>query len=106
MRFQSGPGPIVETASWELGGSTRGLEYFDGYRGWHAPPGWMHADAVPETNPKLMPSLLHGTGFQFEYGANGALVHFHTSPGDRLRNVSRGQALEFETTFHGQCSSA
>jgi hypothetical protein len=101
MRFQAGRGPIVETASWELGGSTRGLAYFDGYRGWHAPPGWLRADAVPETNPKLMPSLLHGTGFQFEFGAHGALVHFHTSPGDRLRNVSRGQALEFETTFHG-----
>jgi hypothetical protein len=101
MRFTAGRGPIVETASWEPGGSTHGLSYFDGYRGWHAPPEWQRADAVPPTNPKLMPSLLHGTGFQFEYGADRALIHFHTSPGDRLRNASCGQALEFQTTFHG-----
>ena len=28
-------------------------------------------------------------------------VHFHTTPGDSLRNASRGEALEFETTLHG-----
>lgn len=94
-------GPIVETASWELGGTTRGLSYFDGYRGWHGPPQWVRADAVPLTNPKLMPSLLQGTGFQFEHGDAGALLHFHTSLGDRLQNVSRGEALEFQTTFNG-----
>ena len=88
-----------ETASWELGGSTHGLTYFDGYRGWHAPPGWHRADQVSHTNPKLQPSLLHGTGFQCEHGPPGALVHFHTTPGDRLHNVSRGKALEFTTTF-------
>jgi len=101
IQFKAEGGPIIETASWELGGSTKGLSYFDGYRGWHAPPDWIWAHAVPPTNPKLMPSLLHGTGFQFEHGKNGALVHFHTTPGDRLQNVSRGAALEFETTFHG-----
>jgi hypothetical protein len=104
MQFKADAGPLVETASWELGGSTRGLSYFDGYRGWHGPPQWLAADAVAETNPKLTPSLLHGTGFQFEHGAPGALVHFHTTPGDRLRNVSRGEALEFQTTFHGPTS--
>ena len=71
-----------------------GLSYYDGYRGWHAPPQWMQADAVPMTNPKLMPSLLQGTGFQFEHGSAGALLHFHTSLGDQLRNVSRGEALD------------
>ena len=94
-------GPIVERASWELTGETKGLSYFDGYRGWHAPPQWMEADAVKQTNPKLMPSLLQGAGFQFEYDDANALLHFHTSPGDQLRNVARGDALEFETTFHG-----
>lgn len=94
-------GPIVETASWEPGGSTRGLTFQDGYRGWHAPPGWLPADAVPETNPKLSPGLLNGTGFQFLHGPDGALATFHASPGDRLKNVSRGEALEFETTWAG-----
>ena len=94
-------GPIVERASWELTGSTSGLSYFGGYRGWHAPPQWTEADAVRQTNPKLMPSLLQGAGFQFEHDDTSALLHFHTSPGDQLRNVSRGEALEFETTFHG-----
>ncbi|MBI3882144.1 MAG: hypothetical protein HY301_19050 [Verrucomicrobia bacterium] len=101
IRFQTSAGPVVETASWELGGDTRGLDYIDGYRGWHAPPSWTRAAAVPETNPKLLPSLLHGTGFQFEHGRDGALLHFHTTPGDRLRNASRGAALEFETTHDG-----
>jgi len=101
MLFQAEHGPIVETASWELGGSTRGLSYFDGYRGWHAPPQWQDANNVPPTNPKLLPSLLAGAGFQFEHGPDGALVHFHTSPGDSLRNASRGEVLEFETAFHG-----
>jgi len=101
MQFNTERGPIVETASWELAGTTRGLSCFDGYRGWHAPPQWMRADAVPMTNPKLMPSLLQGTGFQFEHGNAGALLHFHTSLGDRLQNVSRGEALEFQTTFSG-----
>ena len=101
MHFQAQRGPIVERASWELGGSTRGLSYFDGYRGWHAPPQWQDADAVPPTNPKLMPSLLAGAGFQFQHDPDGALVHFHTSPGDRLHNASRGEVLEFETTFDG-----
>lgn len=101
MHFKAERGLIVETASWELEGTTRGLSYFDGYRGWHAPPQWMRADAMPMTNPKLMPSLLQGTGFQFEHRDADALVHFHTSVGDRLRNVSRGEALEFETTFNG-----
>ena len=32
MGFQAERGPLIETASWELGGSTRGLTYFDGYR--------------------------------------------------------------------------
>jgi predicted amidohydrolase len=104
MKFQAGHGPLVETASWEVGGSTRGLSYFDGYRGWHAPPGWLQADAVPPTNPKLTPSLLAGTGFQFEHGPGGALVHFHTTPGDHLGNVSHGEALEFETAFHGSAT--
>jgi hypothetical protein len=106
MLLSAERGPIVETASWELGGTTRGLTYFDGYRGWHAPPTWLPANEVPETNPKLIPSLLHGTGFQFEHGTNGALVHFHTTPGDRLRNVSRGEALEFETWYDGGASVA
>jgi hypothetical protein len=101
LQFEADRGPIVETASWELGGTTRGLHYFDGYRGWHAPPGWMQADAVPMTNPKLRPALLQGTGFQFEHGKSSALLLFHTTLGDQLRNVSRGEALEFETTFHG-----
>lgn len=101
VQFKAERGPIVETASWELGGSTRGLTYFDGYRGWHAPPDWTRADVVPMTNPKLMPSLLQGTGFQFEHGKDGSLLHFHTNLGDRLRNVSRGETLEFETTFNG-----
>ena len=101
MQFKAERGPIVETASWELGGTARGLSYFDGYRGWHAPPQWIQADVVPMTNPKLMPSLLQGTGFQFEHGNAGALLHFHTSLGDQLRNVSRGEALEFQTTFNG-----
>ncbi len=104
LEFKAGEGPIVETSSWEMRGSTHGLSYFDGYRGWHAPPEWLPADAVPPTIPKLSPSLLHGTGFQFQHGAAGALVHFHTTPGDRLRNASRGKALEFETTFHGTTS--
>jgi hypothetical protein len=98
MRFTAENGPIVETASWEPGGDTTGLDYFDGYRGWGAPPIWQRAAGVPETNPKLTPSLLHGTGFQFLHGEREALIHFHTSPGDRLRNASRGRALEFETT--------
>lgn len=101
LQFNAERGPIVETASWELGGATRGLSYFDGYRGWHAPPEWMHADVVPTTNPKLMPSLMEGAGFQFQHGNSGALLHFHTTLGDRLRNASRGEALEFETAFHG-----
>jgi len=101
MELKAARGPIVETASWELGGSTKGLSYFDGYRGWHAPPQWLPADAVPQTNPKLLPSLLQGTGLQFEHGAAGALLHFHTTPGDRLRNVSHGETLEFDTTFNG-----
>jgi hypothetical protein len=103
IRFETeaGRGPIVETSSWELGGSTRDLTYFDGYRGWHAPPAWLEAAAVPETNPKLTPSLLHGTGFQLEHGPEGALVVFHTGEGDRLQNASRGEALEFVTTFDG-----
>lgn len=104
MELKATRGPIVETASWELGGSTKGLSYFDGYRGWHAPPQWLHADAVPETNPKLLPSLLQGTGFQFQHGEAGALLHFHTTPGDRLRNASRGESLEFVTTFDGPAS--
>jgi hypothetical protein len=101
MRFTAAKGPVVETASWEPGGSAKGLSYFDGYRGWHAPPDWVRADAVPPTNPKRMPSLLHGTGFQVLHGRDGALLHFHTAPGDRLKNASRGEALEFETTYHG-----
>jgi hypothetical protein len=101
IEFRTDHGPIVETASWELGGSTHGLSYFDGYRGWHAAPDWVPADAVPPPNPKLVPSLLHGTGFQFQHGSAGALVHFHTAAGDAVRNASRGEALEFETTFHG-----
>jgi hypothetical protein len=101
MQFRAERGPIVETASWELGGSTRGLSYFDGYRGWHAPPQWLYADAVAPTNLKLLPSLLSGAGFQFEHGTNGALLHFHTSVGDSLRNASRGETLEFESAFHG-----
>lgn len=101
MELKTSGGAIVETASWELGGSTKALSYFDGYRGWHAPPQWLQADAVPQTNPKLLPSLLAGTGFQLQCGPRGALLHFHTTPGDRLRNVSRGAALKFETTFHG-----
>jgi hypothetical protein len=101
MRFQCERGPIVETASWELGGTTRELSYFDGYRGWHAPPQWQSAAAVLQTNPKLAPSLLAGTGFQFEHGKEGALVHFHTHAGGQLRNVSRGEALEFVSTFNG-----
>lgn len=101
MRFQCERGPIVETASWELGGSTRGLSYFDGYRGWHAPPQWQSASAVPETNPKLVPSLLAGTGFQFQHGKEGALVLFHTHTGGQLRNASRGETLEFVSSFHG-----
>jgi hypothetical protein len=101
MELNAARGPVVETASWELGGSTKGLSYFDGYRGWHAPPQWLAADTVPQTNPKLLPSLLQGAGFQFEHGAAGALLHFHTTLGDRLRNVSRGETLEFETAFHG-----
>ncbi|HZO83952.1 MAG TPA: hypothetical protein VFC26_01985, partial [Verrucomicrobiae bacterium] len=101
LQFKTERGPIVETASWELGGTTRGLSYLDGYRGWHAAPAWMQADAVPATNPKLMPSLLEGVGFQFQHGTLCALLHFHTTPGDRLRNISRGEALEFETNFHG-----
>jgi len=101
MRFESERGPTVETASWELGGSTRGLTYFDGYRGWHAPPEWRSAAAVPETNPKLVPSLLAGTGFQFQHGNEGALVRFHTHAGGHLRNASRGDTLEFVTSFHG-----
>ncbi|MCI0343212.1 MAG: hypothetical protein L0216_19050 [Planctomycetales bacterium] len=100
-RLESAAGPVVETASWELGGSTRGLSYFDGYRGWHEPPSWSRADAVPETNPKLRPSLLHGTGFQFLHGPTGALATFHASPGDRLVSRSRGEALETETTWAG-----
>jgi hypothetical protein len=101
MRFQCERGPIVETATWELGGTTRGLSYFDGYRGWHAPPQWQSANSVPETNPKLVPSLLAGTGFQFQHGKEGALVHFHTHGGGQLKNVSRGDALDFVSTFHG-----
>jgi len=101
MRFRAAAGPVVEVASWEPGGDTRGMDYFDGYRGWSAPPAWQPAGAVGETNPKLMPSLLHGVGFQFEHGRDSALLHFHTAPGDRLRNVSRGGALEFETTHDG-----
>jgi len=101
MRFQCERGPIVQTASWELGGSTKGLSYFDGYRGWHAPPQFQSASAVPETNPKLIPSLLSGAGFQFQYGKEGALVHLHMHAGGQLRNASRGDALEFVYTFHG-----
>lgn len=101
MRFQCERGPIVESASWELGAGTRGLSYFDGYRGWHGPPQWQSASAVPETNPKLVTSLLAGTGFQFQHGREGALVHFHTHAGGQLRNASRGEALEFVSTFHG-----
>jgi hypothetical protein len=101
MRFQCERGPIVETASWELGGSTRDLSYFDGYRGWHAPPQWKPAAAVPETNPKLVPSLLAGAGFQFQHGKEGALGRFHTHAGDQLRNASRGDSLEFVSSFHG-----
>lgn len=104
MEFKSSEGEVVERASWELGGSTKGLSYFDGYRGWHAPPQWMAADSVEETNPKLLPSLLQGTGFQFEHGSHGALLHFHSTPGDRLKNVSRGESLEFVTTFNGASS--
>ncbi len=100
-RLATAAGPIVETASWEPGGSTRGLSYFDGYRGWHEPPGWARADAVPETNQKLCPSLLHGTGFQFLQGPAGALAAFHASPGDRLVSRSRGEALEMETSWTG-----
>jgi hypothetical protein len=106
MELKAAKGPIVETASWELGGSTKGLSYFDGYRGWHAPPQWVQADAVPPTNPKLLPSLLQGAGFQLKHGAAGALLHFHTTPGDRLRNASRGESLEFVTTFDGPASVA
>lgn len=101
LSLSTAAGPVVETASWELGGNSHGLSFFDGYRGWHAPPVWSEADALPETNPKLAPSLLHGTGFQFEHGPAGALVSFHTSLGDRVRTASRGEALEFETTFNG-----
>src|SRR5262245_34313507 len=101
IRLECDRGPILDTASWELGGSTKGLSYFDGYRGWHAPPQWQSAAAVPETNPKLVPSLLAGTGFQFLHGQEGALVHFHTHAGGQLRNVSRGEALEFVCRFHG-----
>jgi hypothetical protein len=101
MTLRTARGPIVETASWEPGGSTRGLTYFDGYRGWHAPPAFQPADGVDETNPKLMPGLLSGAGFQFLHGPGGALALFHTAAGDRLKNVSRGEALEFETTFAG-----
>jgi hypothetical protein len=92
-------GTVVETASWEPGGSTRGLTYFDGYRGWHGPPAWTPANVVAATNPKLAPSMLHGTGFQMVHGAHGALVLFHATAGDRLQNASRGEALEFETSF-------
>jgi len=49
----------------------------------------------------LTPSLLHGTGFRFLHGDAGALVHFHATPGDRLRNCSRGNSKVFETTFDG-----
>jgi hypothetical protein len=101
LRFAANGASIVENASWELGGDTAGLSYFDGYRGWHAPPQWHAASAVTETNPKLSPSLLHGTGFQFLHGDIGALVHFHTSPGDRLRNVSRGRTRRFIFTAAG-----
>lgn len=101
LRFEAKTGPIVETASWEPGGTTRGATYFDGYRGWHAPPAFVAADAVPETNPKLRPSLLHGTGFQFIHGPGGGLATFHACPGDRLVNASRGEALEHVTTFEG-----
>ncbi len=97
---------IVETASWEPGGSTKGLDYFDGYRGWHAPPSWQKAAAVAETNPKLTPSLLHGTGFQLLHGSDGVLLVFHAVPGDRLVNASRGEALEFVTTFDGPSTIA
>jgi hypothetical protein len=92
---------IVETASWEPGGTTHGLSFQDGYRGWHAPPQGQAADAVAETNPKLMPGMLSGTGFQLLHGPAGALATFHTLPGDRLKTVSRGEALEFETTWTG-----
>ncbi|MGH9362021.1 MAG: hypothetical protein ACRD2T_08895, partial [Thermoanaerobaculia bacterium] len=34
-------------------------------------------------------------------GPGGALLLFHASPGDRLRNASRGEALEFVTRFDG-----
>jgi hypothetical protein len=101
MELRAEASDIVETASWEPGGTTRGLAYFDGYRGWHAPPGWLGADAVAGTNPKLAPSLLEGTGFQVLHGPDGVLLVFHTAPGDRLVNASRGEALRFETTFDG-----
>ena len=101
MRFRSEEGPIVETATWELGGSTRDLSYFDGYRGWSGPPGWQSAARVPETNPKLVPSLLAGTGFQFQHGGAGALVRFHGHAGGALRNASRGETLDFVTRYHG-----
>ncbi len=101
MQFKAERGPIIETVSWEVGGSSRGLSYWDGYRGWSAPAAWQPADAVMETNPKLMPSLLSGTGFQFEHREKDALLIFHATPGDRLKNVSRGEALEFETIFDG-----
>jgi hypothetical protein len=101
LRFECERGPIVETATWEPGGSTAGLSYFDGYRGWHAPPKWQPAATVPRTNPKLEPSLLAGTGFQFLHGNDGALVRFHTHAGGRLVNASRGDTLEFVTRFDG-----
>lgn len=101
LRFDCALEPIVQTSSWELNGSTEDQSYFDGYRGWHAPPQWQSAACVPETNPKLVPSLLSGTGFQFLHRKDGALVHFHSHAGGQLRNTSRGQALEFVNTFHG-----
>lgn len=95
IQFKAERGPIIETASWELGGTARGLSYFDGYRGWHAPPQWMRADAVPATNPKLMPSLLQGTGFQFEHGPAGALdTGFHDYFRDRVIDVVRRFGLD------------
>jgi hypothetical protein len=106
LEFRGGRGTIVETSSWEPGGTTLGLTYQDGYRGWHAPPGWLDAHEVPETNPKLSPSLLQGTGFQFIHGEKLSLLHFHRNPGDRLRNASRGDALEFSTSFDGPTSLA
>lgn len=95
-------GPVVETVSWEIGGATHGLSFFDGYRGWHAPPAWLDAEAVPETNPKLVPSLLRGVGFQFEHGAAGSLATFHTHADGTTVNASRGSALEFVSTFNGE----